>query len=88
MNPAPAQPLSPTLFQYLYLLTPNETEAELLTGIRVTGIATAENAAWQFHEAGVPNVVITLGAYLHTNTVARLIPAPAVTAVDSTAAGN
>ncbi|GAB3927459.1 ribokinase [Larkinella terrae] len=91
LNPAPAQPLSPALFRYLYLITPNETEAELLTGIRVTDVATAEKAAQQFHEAGIPNVVITLGsrgAYLHTNTVARLIPAPAVSAVDSTAAGD
>jgi ribokinase len=91
LNPAPAQSLSPAIFHHVYLITPNETEAELLTGIRVTDLISAERAAQKLHEKGVPNVVITLGsrgAYLHTNTVARLVPAPSVTALDSTAAGD
>lgn len=91
LNPAPAQSLPETLFQYLFLITPNETEAEILTGIHVTDTSTAEQAAKKLHELGVVNVVITLGskgAYLYTNGQGQLIPVPHVTAVDSTAAGD
>lgn len=62
LNPAPAQPIDPAVLACLHLITPNETEAELLTGIRVTDDATAQQAARRLHEAGVANVVITLGA--------------------------
>jgi len=91
LNPAPAQPLPAGLLRHLFLITPNETEAELLTGIRVTDPDTAELAALRLRDMGVPNVVITLGAkgaYLRTDTEARLIPAPPVTATDTTAAGD
>jgi len=91
LNPAPVQQLDPGVLKHLYLITPNEFEAEMLTGIRVTDLATAEEAARRLHQLGVPNIVITLGprgAYLHTASVARLIPAPPVTAVDTTAAGD
>ncbi|MFD2932968.1 ribokinase [Spirosoma flavum] len=91
LNPAPAQVLPSTLFPNLFLITPNETEAELFTGIRVTDIATAEQAAQKLHEMGVSNVVITLGskgAYLHTGTHSQLITTSSVKAVDTTAAGD
>lgn len=91
LNPAPAQLLAPALLACLYAITPNETEAELLTGIRVTDEATAQQAAQRLHEAGVPNVVITLGsrgAYLSTQSGVSMISAPPVTAVDTTAAGD
>ena len=91
LNPAPAQKLPTDLFPNLFLITPNETEAELLTGIHVTDLVTAEQAAQKFHEMGVSNVVITLGskgAYLHTGTTGQLITSPVVKAVDSTAAGD
>lgn len=91
LNPAPAQPLSTDLFNCLHLITPNETEAELLTGIRVMDLETAGRAAQAIRAKGVPNVIITLGgkgAYLHTDTVSTVIPAPPVTAVDTTAAGD
>jgi ribokinase len=91
LNPAPAQELPADLFPNLFLITPNETEAELLTGIHVTDLVTAEQAAQKFHEMGVSNVVITLGskgAYLHTGTSGQLITSPVVKAVDSTAAGD
>lgn len=91
LNPAPAQMLDETVFQYLDIITPNETEAELLTGIKVTDLETAEQAALKFHKKGVKNVIITLGskgAYLHNSTTSRLIAAPAVQAVDTTAAGD
>ncbi len=91
LNPAPAQALPSTLFPDLFLITPNETEAELLTGIRVTDLQSAEQAALKLHRMGVSNVVITLGAkgaYLHTGIEGHLIPTAIVNAVDSTAAGD
>lgn len=92
LNPAPAQPLDPAVLACLYVITPNETEAELLTGIRVTDETTARQAARTLHQAGVPNVVITLGArgaYVSSaSDETRLVTAPSVTAVDTTAAGD
>ncbi|GAB3800412.1 ribokinase [Spirosoma humi] len=91
LNPAPAQLLDPAVLACLYVITPNETEAELLTGIRVTNEETARKAAQRLHDAGLPNVVITLGsrgAYLSTPTGASLMATPPVTAVDTTAAGD
>jgi ribokinase len=93
LNPAPAQPIDRTVLACLYAITPNETEAELLTGIRVTDQTTARQAAQSLHGNGVPNVVITLGsrgAYVSTSggTQTQLVMAPPVTAVDTTAAGD
>ncbi len=91
LNPAPAQVLDESVFKYLNIITPNETEAELLTGIKVIDLATAEQAALKLHEKGVKNVIITLGArgaYLHNETTNRLITAPIVEATDTTAAGD
>ncbi len=92
LNPAPAQTLPPSLLPHIHLITPNETEAELLTGIRVTDTASAERAARHLQTAGVPNVVITLGArgayLLAGGSAGMLIAAPPVTATDTTAAGD
>ncbi len=91
LNPAPVQQLRSHVFSQLHLITPNESEAEMLTGIQVVEEETAALAAVKLRELGVPNVVITLGprgAYLHTDDVVKLIPAPPVTAVDTTAAGD
>ena len=91
LNPAPAQSLPDDLFPNLFLITPNETEAELLTGVHVTDESTANQAAQTLHRMGVSNVVITLGAkgaYLSTNTARQLIPTSSVKAIDSTAAGD
>ncbi|WP_420147006.1 ribokinase [Spirosoma sp.] len=91
LNPAPAQVLADTLFPHIFLITPNETEAEILTGVHVTDVSTAEQAAQKLRELGVAHVVITLGskgAYLYTNDQGQVIQVPRVTAVDSTAAGD
>ncbi|MVM32967.1 ribokinase [Spirosoma sp. HMF4905] len=91
LNPAPAQALPTDLFQHLFLITPNETEAELFTGIRVADLPTAKLAAQKLHELGVSNVVITLGskgAYLSTETQDQLISTAVVKAIDTTAAGD
>ena len=91
LNPAPVRPVDAVSLQRLFMITPNELEAELLTGIRITDTITSEQAALALHRWGVPNVIITLGskgAYVHTASMARLIPAPQVAAVDTTAGGD
>jgi ribokinase len=91
LNPAPAQPLPAGLGADLYVLTPNETEAQTLTGVRVTDAATATLAAERLHAAGFGRIVITLGAqgtYWSDDTGAALVAAPAVPAVDTTGAGD
>jgi ribokinase len=91
LNPAPANSLSEDVFKHIFVITPNESEAELLTGIRVTNLESAEEAAKVLHKKGVRNVVITLGAkgaYLSDGLTKQIIPAPPVTATDTTAAGD
>jgi ribokinase len=62
LNPAPGCKLPDSIFQYCDYITPNESEAEILTGIRVASLADAEFAADALLARGVRNVVITLGA--------------------------
>ncbi len=91
INPAPAQALSDKLLNGLFLVTPNETEASLLTGIKVEDYNTAAQAAVVFLKQGVQNVIITmgkLGAYFQNADLNFKIPAPVVKAVDTTAAGD
>jgi ribokinase len=91
LNPAPAAELSDELLQNLYMVTPNETEAELLTGIKVTGENSALKAATVLHEKGVEIVIITMGAagaFLLADGKSEVIRAPKVEAVDTTAAGD
>ena len=91
LNPAPAQKLEDELLRGLFLITPNETEASLLTGIKVIDEITAAAAAAVFLKKGVQHVIITLGkqgAYYQNATMKLMIGAPAVTAKDTTAAGD
>jgi len=91
LNPAPAQQLPTELLSMLYMITPNETEAELLTGIPVIDIDSAKAAAKILLGKGVEVAVITMGskgALLVTAENAELIPAYKVEAIDTTAAGD
>jgi len=91
INPAPAQKLSDELLNGLFLITPNETEASLLTDITVEDEATASQAAHVFLSKGVKNVIITLGkqgAYFQNENLKLIIDAPVVKAIDTTAAGD
>jgi ribokinase len=91
LNPAPATNLSDELYSCLYAITPNETETEFLTGIRVNDEESARDASEYFIKKGVLVVVITLGAsgaWLYAPNEAMIIPAPKVKAVDTTAAGD
>lgn len=91
LNPAPAQPLDDEILKHLYLITPNETEAEILTGVTITDHESARQAARILHKKGVRNIIITLGAqgaFLFNAEADLLIMAPRVEAVDTTAAGD
>jgi ribokinase len=91
LNPAPAQPLEDDLLGQISILTPNETEAERLTGIRVNDEAAAAKAAQVLLNKGVETVIITLGArgaFVATATEKTLVPGFTVTPVDTTAAGD
>ncbi|MCW5517789.1 ribokinase [Muriicola sp. Z0-33] len=91
VNPAPAQPLSDAILDGLFLITPNETESKLLTGIEVNDEESAAMACEGFFDKGVQNVIITMGsrgAFFMNKTQKMLIKPPKVTAVDTTAAGD
>ena len=91
LNPAPAQLLDDDLLNGLFLITPNETEASLLTGITVEDELTAAKAADIFLSKGVQNVIITLGkqgAYFKNKEQEIKVNAPEVKAMDTTAAGD
>jgi len=91
INPAPAQQLDDELLNGLFLITPNETEAGLLTGVKVEDETTAAKAADIFLSKGVRNVIITLGsrgAYFKNKLLNFSVSAPNVKALDTTAAGD
>jgi ribokinase len=91
LNPAPAAEIPQDLYPYIFAITPNETEAELLTGVQVTDLATAQKAAELFLDKGVHHVIITLGArgaYYQSTDDSFLVETEKVQAVDSTAAGD
>ncbi len=91
LNPAPAQHLSDKLLRQISIITPNETEAEFLTGVHVTNAKDAEKAAKILFEKGIGIVIITLGskgAFVFSEIFKGLIPSYKVEATDTTAAGD
>ncbi len=91
LNPAPAQKLEDNLLKGIYLITPNETETKILTGILPENEETLKESALYFREKGIENVIITLGkqgVYLSNDRYAQIIPAEEVVAIDTTAAGD
>jgi ribokinase len=91
LNPAPAQPLPDKLLELVSILTPNEHEAELLTGIKVTDEAAVAKAADKLRARGVQTVILTLGprgAFIADASGKQLVPGFKVKAVDTTAAGD
>lgn len=90
-NPAPAQHLRDYLLRHIYLITPDVTEAEIITGIAVRNEASAELAAKYLMSKGVKNVIITMGAsgaYVRSESFSGMVPGVKVEAVDTTAAGD
>ncbi len=91
LDPAPAQKLSLELLKMVDVLTPNETEAQILTGIEVTNEDSSRAAAKKLLEYGVKSVILTMGAkgfLLIGNDGMEFVPAVKVNAVDATAAGD
>jgi len=91
LNPAPAQELSDDILGKVSILTPNESEAQLLTGIEVDTEDNASKAADVLMDKGVETVLLTMGprgAYIATANSKELIPGFKVKAVDATAAGD
>jgi ribokinase len=91
LNPAPAQVLPDELYPLLSLITPNETEAALLTGLSLDDAAALPRVAEALLSKGLANVIITLGArgaYFHNTDGYFQVAAPVVAAVDTTAAGD
>ena len=90
LNPAPACPLPEELFKYLSLITPNQTETALMTGIEADETS-LDKAVDALRTKGVKDVVITLGSrgsLVCTGGKNEFVPACKVKAVDTTAAGD
>ena len=92
LNPAPAAHLSDDILALCDFITPNETEAEALTGLPVTSIPQAETAADVLLAKGVGTVIITLGANgaLYRDRT-RSVHVPVISAgpvVETTGAGD
>lgn len=91
LNPAPACVLSDELLALVDIITPNETEAEKLTGIRVENDDDAARAALALHDKGIGTVIITLGSrgvWASVNGEGRRVPGFKVKAIDTIAAGD
>ncbi|HBH64271.1 MAG TPA: ribokinase [Erwinia persicina] len=91
LNPAPATALSDELLSLVDMITPNETEAQILTGVAVNSDEDAARAAAVLHDKGIRTVLITLGSrgvWLSEQGKGQRIPGFRVEAVDTIAAGD
>ena len=92
LNTAPYQDIMTDEFlQGTWLVTPNEVEAEEMTGIRVDSLESADRAAAAIKAKGVENVLITLGSrgvYVNYGGHSEIVPAYHVKAIDTTGAGD
>ncbi len=91
LNPAPARDLPDALLAMIDIITPNETEAQRLTGVTVNSDEDAARAAQALHGKGIATVIITLGrrgVWLSEDGSGRRIPGFSVQAVDTIAAGD
>ena len=91
LNPAPFMDFPKSVFRGVDYVTPNETEAEQYTGVRVETLEDCRKAAERFFEMGVRNVIITLGvrgAYYTNGKDELTVPGIRVKAVETTGAGD
>ena len=91
LNPAPACELPSKIFQYISLITPNQTETELMTGVKLNNEQSVVTAVESFNRMGVKDVIITLGSkgsLVCSKGKHEFVPAIKVNAVDATAAGD
>ena len=91
MNPAPMNPVPEDLFSRIWLITPNQTEAEQLTGVHVESEDDAARAAEVLFAKGVKNVIVTMGSkgsLVCTPEALEFVPSRKVKAIDTTGAGD
>lgn len=91
LNPAPVQEIPDEIMKKVYILTPNEVEASILSGIQVNDVEDAKKAAKVLMDKGAKNVIITLGskgALVVTEEKTEFIESIKVNAVDTTGAGD
>jgi len=91
LNPAPACPLPDDLLRKVSVITPNEKEAEMLTGVKISGVDSAKEAAKMLAAKGIETVIITMGsagALIYEKNTSEVVAAAKVKAVDTTAAGD
>lgn len=95
LNPAPAPAngsLPDELLANVDIITPNQTEAEILTGVKVVDITSAIEAAKILQAKGLKQVIITMGEQgallVDQNSVAHMTPAFEIDVQDTTAAGD
>lgn len=91
LNPAPALPIPNSVFSMIDYLTPNESELEILSGLKIDDETSIKNAALKMIDMGVKNVIVTLGdkgSMLINKSEVTHFPAIRVDVVDSTAAGD
>jgi len=91
LNPAPARTLSDELLGLVDIITPNETEAEKLTGVKVESDDDAAQAAQRLHDKGINTVIITLGSrgvWASRDGKGQRVPGFKVETVDTIAAGD
>ena len=91
LNPAPARQLPASLLSKVDIITPNQTEAELLSGIAVHDQNSAHQAAQALHRHGISTVVITMGsqgAWISEQGQGQMVSGFHVSPVDTTAAGD
>lgn len=91
LNPAPAQVLPESMLQYLYMITPNRIEAEMLTKVKIINDSDAEQAANELNSKGIKNVIITLGSngcFVKEETTSYYVDSFKVNPIDTTAAGD
>lgn len=91
LNPAPAKKLPRELLQKVSILTPNESEAELMTGIGTRTESGVVRAAEALRRIGIPTVIITRGSrgvLVASGDTQQKFPAYKVDAIDTTGAGD
>ena len=91
LNPAPASEISKEFYNYIDFFTPNETEAEFYTGIKITNEQEAKQAAEKLLNLGIKKVIITLGekGLFYTDGKEEIyLKASSVKAIDTTGAGD
>ena len=91
LNPAPASEISKEFYNNIDFFTPNETEAEFYTGIKITNDQEAKQAAEKLLNLGIKKVIITLGEkglFYSDGKEEISLKANAVKAIDTTGAGD